>query len=77
MTQGVVPEQPSPLQPLKNEPLVGVAVRVMTFPAGKLVTQLSPQLIPGGLLTTVPKPVPVLAIVKAKPAAGEPHASFE
>src|SRR5882724_5377917 len=32
MTQGSVPVQPPPLQPLKNEPPAGVAVRVSTVP---------------------------------------------
>jgi hypothetical protein len=31
-TQGAVPPQPPPLQPLKDEPVVGVAVRVRTVP---------------------------------------------
>ena len=34
MTHAAVPEQPPPLQPLKNDPESAVAVRVMTFPAG-------------------------------------------
>jgi hypothetical protein len=33
MTHSAVPEQPPPLQPLKNDPESAVAVRVMTFPA--------------------------------------------
>ncbi len=55
-----------PLQLLTVEPLSGVAVRVTAVPLGKEAEQMVPQLIPGGLLVTVPLPVPVLTTVSVK-----------
>jgi hypothetical protein len=55
-----VPEQPPPLQPVKVEPAAAVAVNVTTVFAGKEYEQVEPQLIPDGLLVTVPFPLPVL-----------------
>ena len=52
-----VPEQ-LPDQPAKVDPLVGVAVSVTDVPEVKLAVQEKPQLIPLGLLVTVPLPVP-------------------
>lgn len=52
-----VPVQ-SPLQPEKVDPADGVAVRVTTVLSAKLNEHVAPQLIPGGLLVTVPLPVP-------------------
>jgi hypothetical protein len=46
----------APLQPLKLEPLAGLAVRVTFVFAAKLAEQVLPQLIPAGLLVTVPEP---------------------
>jgi len=54
-----VPEH-DPLQPSKVEPLAGVAVRVILVPDAKLLLHVLPQLIPEGLLVTVPLPKPVL-----------------
>jgi hypothetical protein len=51
----VLPEQGPPLQP-KNCPVVGDAVSVMFVPAAKLAAHVAPQLIPAGLLVTVPVP---------------------
>jgi hypothetical protein len=59
-----VPEQPPPLQPVNAEPGDGVAVKVTCVFVLKLKEQVEPQLIPAGLLVTVPVPVPVLLTVK-------------
>jgi len=58
--QAPVPGQltPVPLQPAKSEPLLGVAFKVTWAPPAKLALQVAPQLIPEGLLVTVPVPVP-------------------
>lgn len=58
----LVPEQ-DPLQPAKDEPLAAAAVSVTEVPEPKLAEQVEPQLIPAGLLVTVPLPVPVLLTV--------------
>jgi hypothetical protein len=58
----LVPEQ-SPDQPAKVEPESAVAVRVTVVPEAKYATHPVPQLIPAGLLVTVPDPVPVLETV--------------
>jgi len=47
-----VPEQPPPLQPVKVEPVAAVAVRVTAVL--KLAAQDEGQLMPFGLLLTVP-----------------------
>src|SRR5439155_18551266 len=64
--QAPVPEQPPPLQPVKVEPAAGVAVSVTAVPLVKLAAQVAPQVIPAGLLVTVPVPVPALETVRAK-----------
>jgi hypothetical protein len=51
----LVPLQ-APLQPLKLEPAIGVAVKVTWVPLTKLALQVAPQLIPEGELVTVPLP---------------------
>ncbi len=56
-------EQPVPDQPAKTEPEAGVAVSVTAVPLLRVVEQALPQLIPAGLLVTVPLPVPALATV--------------
>ncbi len=63
--QGPVPLQPPPLQPVKIAPPAVVAVNVTKLPAGKLAEHTAPQLIPAGVLVTVPlaAPVPVLLTV--------------
>src|SRR5439155_19544212 len=58
--QVLVPEHPPPLQPVKVEPAAGAAVRVTAVPLEKLAAQVAPQLMPAGLLVTVPVPVPAL-----------------
>jgi hypothetical protein len=60
-TQLPVPVQ-APDHPAKRESAEGVAVRVTVVPVLKSKEQVAPQLIPAGLLVTVPVPVPVLAI---------------
>jgi hypothetical protein len=50
------PEQPPPLQPVKVEPFFGVAVRVTTVPLAYASEQSGPQLMPDGVLVTVPGP---------------------
>ena len=65
-THDPVPVQPPPLQPLKIEPAAGVAVSVTAVPLVKLAEQVAPQVMPDGLLVTVPVPVPALERVSAK-----------
>src|SRR2546426_805216 len=64
--QARVREQPPPLQPLKIEPAARVAVSVTAVPLVKLAEQVAPQVMPDGLLVTVPVPVPALERVSAK-----------
>src|SRR5438046_3151323 len=59
-----VPEQPPPLQPVKIEPLAGVAVSVTNVPLSNEAEQVAPQSIPGGSEVTVPLPVPALLLVR-------------
>jgi len=56
----------APLQPLKIQPLAGVAVSVVFVPELKLALQVLPQLIPPGLLVTVPPPFPETLTVTLK-----------
>jgi len=51
-----VPLHP-PDHPEKVAPEEGVAVSVTAVPVAKLAAQVCPQLIPAGLLVTVPGPV--------------------
>ena len=57
MEQGPAPLQ-APLQPVNEEPAAGVAVKVTLEPELKVALQVVPQLMPPGLLTTVPWPLP-------------------
>lgn len=64
--QLVVPVQVPPLQPAKVLPVAGTAPRATLLVDGKLteaLLQLVPQLIPLGLLATVPRPIPDFAKV--------------
>ena len=61
--QAAVPVQPSPVQPLKTDPESAIAVSVTSVPAPNAAAHPPPQLIPAGLLVTVPPPVPVLVTV--------------
>jgi hypothetical protein len=56
-TQAAVPVQP-PDQPVKADPPLGVAVKVTAVPLLNLALHVCPQLMPEGLLLTVPVPVP-------------------
>ena len=48
----------APVQPVKVEVWLGVAVRVICVPLAKLALQVDPQLIPEGWLVIVPLPFP-------------------
>src|SRR5438552_12356711 len=63
--QLAVPVQPPPCQPIKTEPGAGVGVSVTRLPLVYL-QQLVPQVLPAGLLATVPLPVPAETTVRAK-----------
>ena len=47
----------APPQPVKLQPLAGVAVKVTGVPLEKFALQVAPQLMPAGELVTVPLPV--------------------
>src|SRR2546425_11740468 len=64
-----VPVQ-APLQPAKVDPEAGVAVRVTIVPLLKFALQVAGQLIPAGLLVTVPLPVPARVTDRGKVALG-------
>src|SRR4029077_10762875 len=61
-----VPEQ-APVQPAKVEPVFATAVSCTGVPMLKPAVQVVPQLIPVGLLVTVPIPVPVSVTVRVAP----------
>jgi hypothetical protein len=73
---GPVPEH-VPLQPAKVEPAAGVAVSVTRVPPGYVPLQALPQLIPEGLLVTVPLPFPDFVTLTVESDGIEPHASPE
>jgi hypothetical protein len=56
MLQAAVPLQP-PVQPPNVNPASGMAFKVTVVPALKLKRQMVPQLIPVGVLVTLPLPV--------------------
>jgi len=58
-TQVDVPLQ-APVQPANVDPDAAVAVRVTCVPLGKFALQVLGQLMPAGLLVTVPVPEPVV-----------------
>src|SRR5438552_7133244 len=62
-THGAVPRQSPPAQPVNTEPGAGLAVRATAVPLAKLAEQVDPQLIPSGLLVTVPAPAPAAETV--------------
>ena len=55
----------APPHPVKLEPALGVAVRVTELLLAKASLQSVPQLIPAGLLVTVPAPAPVLVTLRS------------
>lgn len=57
-TQDPVPEQPPPLQPLKSESLLALALNVTIVPVLKEALQVAPHEMPAGAEVTVPEPVP-------------------
>jgi hypothetical protein len=59
--QEPVPEHPPPDQPVKVEPVAGVALSVTDVPELNEKEQVEPQEMPVGFDETVPAPVPPLA----------------
>jgi hypothetical protein len=77
--QVLVPEQAPPLQPVNVEPVAGTAVRVTAAPGVNDCEQLAPQLIPAGVLVTVPEPVPLLVTdrIRVVPPVADPLTARE
>lgn len=69
--------QPEPVQPAKVEPVAGVALKVTGVPLLYNAEQVLPQLIPAGVLVTVPLPVPALVTERVKVGAAVAHAGSE
>jgi hypothetical protein len=67
-----VPVHPAPLHPANVDPVVAAAVSTTTCPLVKLAEHVAPQLIPAGLLVTVPVPVPASSTVRIAPAVEVP-----
>ena len=64
-THAPVPLQ-APPQPAKTEPSAALCVNVTCVPLAKLAAQVSGQIIPAGVLFTVPLPVPASVTVNVK-----------
>ena len=62
-THEPVPEHPAPDQLAKVDPLAEIASNVTTVPGAKAKAHVPPQLIPLGVLMTVPVPVPAFVTV--------------
>lgn len=58
-----------PLNPVKAEPCEALAVRVIEVPLAKEAIQVAPQLIPPGLLLTLPLPSSARVTVRVKRGA--------
>ena len=69
VVQVPVPPHPPPLQPSKIEPDGAVAVNVTELPVGNEALQVFPQLMPAGLLVTVPVPPPAFVTVRVEGTA--------
>jgi hypothetical protein len=69
VVQVPVPLHPPPLQPMKIEPAAAAAVSVTELFVGNEALQVFPQLMPLGLLVTVPVPVPALFTVSVEGTA--------
>ena len=67
---GAVPEQPPPLQPVKLEPSLGVAVRVTVAPEVKRCEHDPGHEIDASSLETAPDPVPAVMTVSNGIGAG-------
>ena len=52
-----------PVQPVKVESALGFAFNVTDVPVAKLALHVCPQLIPVGVLVTVPVPLPEVVTV--------------
>lgn len=59
----------APAQPLKTEPVPGVAVSVTTAPLPYVAVQVAPQSMPVGVDVTTPAPSPVLETVRSAPVS--------
>jgi hypothetical protein len=71
VTAQVVEPEHAPDQPAKVLVDTGVAVKVIGMPGAKAAAhavEVAEQLIPGGLLITVPAPAPAMATVNPIPA---------
>jgi hypothetical protein len=58
-----MPLHPPPDHPANTDPELGVAARLIEEPLAKLALHVEPQLIPAGVLVTVPVPLPALVTV--------------
>ena len=65
--QVLVPSQSAPPHPANVEFALAVAVKVIAVPLGKFAEHAVGQLIPAGLLVTVPPPVPASVTARVKP----------
>jgi hypothetical protein len=59
----VLPAHGPAVQLLKRDPAAAAAVKVTFVPNANCVLQVAPQLMPAGLLVTVPLPVPIFDTV--------------
>lgn len=66
-----VPVQAPPLHPVNTLPDAAAGVSVTLVPDTKFVEQVAPQLMPDGVLVTVPLPVPVFVTDSENCGAGE------